>query len=125
MLKKWYWWFLSFLLLAPFGISFAQFGTQAPPSSGGTGIPNPLRDEYTTLAQFLNGIVDFLLFLAIPFAIFFMVYAGFLFVTARGNQEQLKTAKKALVWTLIGVAVLLGAKVIATAIQGTIDLIKR
>jgi len=49
-----------------------------------------------------------------------IVYAGFLFVVARGNPEQLKQARTTLFWTIIGSMVLLGAQVIATIIQNTI-----
>jgi|SRR3989344_8567717 len=121
MAKKFFWLFISFLLSIPFAVAYAQFDGQAP---FGNAIPNPLKREYGDLAAFLNAIVDFLLYLAIPIAIFFVIYAGFLFVTAQGNEEQLKTAKKTIIWSLIGVAVLLGAKVIAYAIQGTISSLR-
>jgi hypothetical protein len=54
-------------------------------------------------------------------AIFFIIYSGFLFVKARGNEQEITKAKSALTWTLVGTAVLLGAWIFATAIQGTIN----
>lgn len=49
-----------------------------------------------------------------------IVYAGFMFVAAKGNPEQLSKAKTTLYWTIIGSLVLLGAQVIATIITNTI-----
>jgi hypothetical protein len=58
------------------------------------------------------------------FNIYISFYAGFLFVKARGNEKDLQTAKDALLYALIGGAILLGAYVIAQAIQGTIDALQ-
>lgn len=50
-----------------------------------------------------------------------IVYAGFLFVAARGNPQELQKAKTTLYWTIIGSLILLGAQVIATIIKTTIE----
>ncbi len=52
-----------------------------------------------------------------------LVYVGFLFVAARGNAEKLQGAKSALVWTVIGGLVLLGATAIELVIEGTVKSI--
>jgi hypothetical protein len=57
-------------------------------------------------------------------AALYIMYAGFLYVTARGDVVQIKQAHDALLWGSIGAAVLLGAYVIASAIGGTIDQIR-
>lgn len=49
-----------------------------------------------------------------------LVYVGFLFVVAQGNEEKLKNAKSALLWTVIGGLVLLGAQSISLVIQATV-----
>ena len=54
-----------------------------------------------------------------------LVYSGFLFVSAQGNPEKLATARKAIMWTIIGAVVVLGASVLASAIEGTVDNIKK
>ncbi len=55
-----------------------------------------------------------------PIAILAIIYSGFLFVSAQGKPEKLKDARIALLWTIVGVAVLLGAQLLATVIKGTI-----
>jgi len=53
-----------------------------------------------------------------------IIYSGFLFVTARGNEEQLKVAKRSFTYAAIGAAILLGAKAIALAIQSTVNALR-
>jgi len=53
-----------------------------------------------------------------------IIYTGFLFVEAQGSPEKITKAKKALTYTIIGAAILLGAFVIADAIGKTVDEIK-
>ena len=57
-------------------------------------------------------------------AVLAFIYSGFLYVTAQGNESQLKTAHAALLYTAIGTAVLLGAWTIANVIENTIDKLK-
>jgi hypothetical protein len=57
-------------------------------------------------------------------AVLMIMYAGFLFVTARGNTGQLDKAKDALLYAVIGAAILLGAWVISQAIGTTINSLK-
>ena len=48
-----------------------------------------------------------------------IVYVGFKFVVAQGNEEKIKEARGALVWTVIGGLILLGAQAISLVIQET------
>ena len=82
-------------------------------------LPNPLGN-ITNFGELVNKIADIVMAIGIPVAAVFIIYAGFLFVTARGSEEQIKKAKTTLYWTIIGTALLVGAKVIAAALQTTI-----
>ncbi|MBI5147678.1 MAG: TrbC/VirB2 family protein [Parcubacteria group bacterium] len=84
-----------------------------------TALENPLG-EGSTFYSLINAIVNVLIAIGIPVAVVFIIYAGFLFVTAGGSEEQLKKAKETLIWTLAGIALLVGASVIATALQSTV-----
>ncbi|MFA6273178.1 MAG: hypothetical protein WC673_01655 [Candidatus Paceibacterota bacterium] len=85
-------------------------------------IDNPLSAG--SLFCFLKDILDVFLTVGIIIAVLFMVYAGFLFVTARGAEAQLTTAKKAFLGAVIGTAIIMGVWVIAQAIVGTINAIR-
>src|ERR1035437_5737803 len=74
-----------------------------------TGIKNPLGGNIDDIPSFITKIIDFVLLIAIPIVALALIYSGFLFVTAVGNSEKLKTAKRTFLYTLIGAAILLGA----------------
>lgn len=83
-------------------------------------IANPLGQEFNIL-EFLQKLFANLVKIAIPFLTVFLVYSGFLFVEARGNEEKLKTARSNFVSVIIGAVLVLGAWVIASALKGTVD----
>jgi len=93
------------------------------PGGGVLRLQNPIKAN--TFPQFLQAIIAIVVQVGIPVVVLGIMYAGFLFVTARGNSEQLNTAKQALLYSLIGAGIVLGAFVISTAIQGTIDQLGR
>jgi hypothetical protein len=98
--------------------------------SDGTGINtkilNPLGvNGPQTIPDFIKKLVEIVLYVGIPIIALAIIYTGFLFVQAQGNSEELTKAKKALMYTLIGGALLLGAFVIAQAIGSTVDEIKK
>lgn len=101
-------------------------GTQGSTNAGNTtvstGLTNPLNG-ISTLDQFLKAILDGVVRLGTIVLIMMLVYVGFLFVVARGNAEKLQGAKSALVWTVIGGLVLLGATGIQAIITGTVNSI--
>ena len=86
------------------------------------GIVNPLK--FGTLGEFVKAIVTVARDIGMLVAVLGIVYAGFLKVTARGDEEKLKKSNKAFLWAVMGTAVLLGAWLIATAIQGTVQEIE-
>jgi len=92
------------------------------PSKAGEGLKNPLG-ENTTISSLLALILKAMVRLGIPIAILFLVYAGFLFVTAQGNETKISKAKTAFMWTVVGIGVLVGAEIMANVIRRTIESI--
>ncbi len=74
-----------------------------------------------TLYDFIKAVLTVVIKIGIPVATVFIIWSGFLFLTAQGDEAQLKKAKHAFVWACVGTAVLLGAWLLATAIKSTID----
>jgi len=101
-------------------------GNEIPPAgfAGTVKLKNPLDDSVSSIPLFFKAIIDILLIFAIPFIVFFIIYAGFLYVTARGNAETIKKAHNALLYALIGGLLILGANVLLDVITGTVDQIK-
>jgi len=83
-------------------------------------LDNPLGSNTGDLNTFLANILDAIVLLLTPVVTIMLLYSGFMFVTARGNKETLGTAKSALLYTLIGAAIVLGAKGLALVLQNTV-----
>jgi hypothetical protein len=92
------------------------------PASGG-GLTNPLG-SVNSLPDFLNLILEAVIQIGVIVLTLAIVYVGFLFVKAQGNEEQLRSARSALMWTVIGGLVLLGAQTIGLVIESTVNSLK-
>lgn len=102
--------------------------TVPPPATGGGSVPppavsvtfqNPLKAE--SLACLLADIFQIIVNIGAVVATLYIIYAGFLYVTARGDEKQIKDARSALTNAVIGTALLLGAWALATVIATTIS----
>lgn len=101
-------------LTAP-SLLFAQ-GATGPGGSGR--FTNPI--EFNTLSEFLGKLLKVIVEIAFPIIVLMIIVSGFLFVSAQGKPDKLETARKAILWTLIGAALILGAFVLSEAICGTV-----
>lgn len=81
---------------------------------------NPLQGG-TSLESFLNTILSFVIRIGAIIVVLMLVYVGYLFVVARGAPGEIEAAKKALLWTIIGALILLGAQAISLGIQSTVQ----
>ena len=108
-------------------------GTQTDTGVGGTqtgvgggsnsvALQNPIKAE--SIQALLTAIIDILLVFAIPLIVFFIILAGFKYVTARGNEHTISEAHMSLLYALIGGVLILGARVLIEVISGTVDAIK-
>lgn len=91
------------------------------PSTTFAAFNNPLQSNLSTVAGFTEAFLRAVVYILFPIAVVFIVYSGFLFVSAQGNSEELAKAKRNFYWTVIGVGLLLGAWALAVLIKGTID----
>ncbi len=64
---------------------------------------------YNNILQLLRAIGDFVFQISIPIAIIMILYSAFVYLTAGGNPEKIKLAHKTLMWTVVGIAVVLAA----------------
>ena len=99
--------------------SFAQAVTTAvAPAQTGV-ILNPLKG-ITSIPAFISTVLGYVVKIGGIIAIFAFIYSGYSFVKAKGNPAEITKAKLILQNTVIGVAILLGAQLIASIIVGTI-----
>ncbi|MCX6752484.1 MAG: TrbC/VirB2 family protein [Candidatus Nomurabacteria bacterium] len=120
--KNWYKFVSLFYVFSMPVVSFAQNSESGTPCdvAGSGKICNPLKSGVVDFPTFLQTLLTGVLRIGIPIVALAIIYCGFLFVSARGNSEKLTKAKDALLYTLIGAAILLGSWAIATMISGTV-----
>lgn len=109
---------LTALILLP-TFTFANTGGNSSPGLK-VGFSNPFG-SIDSIEELIVQIVDLFINFGAIIVVFFIIYAGFKFVIARGNPTKIEEAKKILLWTLVGAVILLGAKVIAAVIQSTLS----
>jgi len=97
--------FATLALVAP-ALSFAQ-------------LTNPIKSK--TIAELVQAILAGVVKIGMPIITLAIIYCGFLFVQARGKPEKITKAREALLYTLIGAAILLGSWTIAQLITGTVE----
>lgn len=85
-------------------------------------VDNPLGVE--TLGEFVEVILAALVQIGVPVVALGIIYSGFLFVKAQGKPEDIKTAREAFFWTIVGAAIVLGAFVILNLIQSTVNTLQ-
>ena len=113
---------LALVLMDVTRVAYAQTTPGAGSGSSGCGATGGLKNPLAVcgLPEFLTEILRGVVRIGTIVLIMMLVYVGFLFVVARGNAEKLQSAKSALVWTVIGGLILLGATSIQMVIQGTV-----
>jgi len=103
-MKKYFLCILSYL--APFAASAETYD-------------NPLGAT-VDIPGIIEKILSIMVRVGVPIATCCIIYVGFLFVTAQGQEAKVTKARSALLWTLIGFAVLLGAWTLSVALQGVL-----
>lgn len=96
-------------------------GESAPRTTGDSNsdpiFKNPIGA--TSIYALANTLVSVVVKLGYIFVVGAIIYSGFLFIVAQGNEEKLKTARKTFFFTIIGTLILLGAQVIGEVLCQT------
>lgn len=94
-------------------------GSQDPKSSGNIGLQNPLKVR--TIGGLIQTAVEIFSYVVIIFAVLAFIWVGLQYILARGNSEKMKELSKWLGYIVIGVAVVIGARVIITIVINTLE----
>jgi len=118
--------FSSFILLASFGMPlFASAGTVGGVTT--VTLTNPLNitctSNETCISTFVAGLMDFIVRIGTVIVILMLVFVGYKFVMAQGEPGKISEARQALLWTIVGALILLGAKAISLGILATVQAI--
>ncbi len=82
-------------------------------------LENPLRN-IDSLSELIDALLAAVVTIGGIVLMLALVYVGFLFVAAQGKEEEIRNARAALMWTVIGGLILLGATAIKTVIEATV-----
>jgi hypothetical protein len=127
--------FIIVAALVPAEYTLAQeiIGTgNKPGETVGTGnkgswftLKNPLCPDSTpdcmTVGKLVQKFVEVVSYLAIIFAVVLLIWTGLQFILARGAPDKIKEARNRLIAILIGVAIVIGARVIITVVVNTLE----
>jgi hypothetical protein len=82
-------------------------------------LQNPL--VVNSLEDLIVAILNIFITLMIPIIVFFIILAGFKYVTAQGNPGQIEEATTTFTYAVIGGVLILAAVAIAEIIKNTVD----
>jgi hypothetical protein len=108
------------LIAAVGGSSEGSAGGSSEGSAGGSSeIDISLTDPLgvPSLAQFFFKILNFILSFSYAIIAFFLIWSGFKFVVAQGNEDKLRDAKDSFKYTIIGAILVIGAQVIVEVVK--------
>lgn len=81
-------------------------------------LQNPLK--VTSIKEVIFLAVNIMVYIGVSFAILAIIFVGFKFVMAQGKPEEISKAKEWFLYIIIGLAILISAKVIVEIIQNTL-----
>ena len=84
-------------------------------------IKNPL--QYDSIEKVIDAVVSFIATIGISIAVIVIIWAGILYMTSGSNESRLQSAKKTIMWAVIGAAILLSAKFITDLIASILGKI--
>jgi hypothetical protein len=125
------------LLLATLVVSLPAAAVYAQPSGGGSNtstggggggsntapaktftLQNPLKVD--SLGGLIEAFVEVFSYIVILFAVLAIIYVGLQYILARGNSEEITKRTDQLKWIVIGVAVVIGARIIVSVVINTL-----
>jgi hypothetical protein len=87
---------------------------------GSSTLVNPFSSA-SSIPELLGALLNVLLIISVPFIVIFIIYAGFTYVTARGNPEKVKAANRSLLYALLGSVIVFGAYALFAILQSVVD----
>lgn len=75
----------------------------------------------TSIQGLIVSILNVFIIVATPIIVFFVIYSGFMYVTAKGNAEQIKKATTMLTYSIIGGLLIIGSVAMAEIVKAVID----
>lgn len=107
---------LTGMLVMP-AVSLAAYEGETPAEGG----PTEVISSGSDLIELIDNVGNWIFTILLSVAAIFLIVAGFMWVTAGGNPENVAKARQMLINALIGLAVGLGSKGLAAVISSLIE----
>jgi hypothetical protein len=129
-MKKIFLLFIMTAFLVPVGIIFAQ--PNPSPTGGNNSNPSPTGGNNAVSTKLENPLkvksiegvillaVDIMIYVGVAFAILAIIFVGLKFVLAQGRPDEITKAKEWFFYIIIGLAILISAKVIVEIVENTL-----
>jgi hypothetical protein len=88
-------------------------GVCSPAGTDALWTPEAVASRYIKIGVGFLGII----------ALLFFIYAGFLWMTAQGKPDVIKKARDIMIWSVLGIVVILSSYTLLTYIFGNVDTI--
>lgn len=101
-------------------------GTSDSPDNNSSGtftLQNPLSSKIDSVGGLVKSFIEIFSYVAILFAVLVLVYIGFSYIlaSAKGNAAEIEKLHTWLWWTIVGVAVVISARVIVEIVINTLN----
>src|SRR3990167_1621661 len=97
---------------------FVQAANDCPP--GSTCIENPLKAD--SFMKLIDGIINFIFTIALAITPIMVIVGGFMFITGGGDPAKITQGKQLLLWTAIGLTVILLAKGLVAVLTSVLEI---
>ena len=88
-------------------------------TQGEVEIESPLRVK--TIPELIDRIVQYIFWIAMVLAPLMILVGAFYFMTAAGDPKRIETGKKVILWTIVGLAVILFSRGIIAVIRSILS----
>jgi hypothetical protein len=76
---------------------------------------------FPSVEALLVAILNVAIIISTPIVVLYIIYAGFMYVTARGDAEQVKQASRALTYGVIGGVIIVGGVAIVQIMSSVVE----
>jgi len=91
------------------------------PSSNTFFLQNPLDRRFDSVGGLVQGFLEILSYIVVLFAVLMLIWTGLQFILSQGKPEKMNELKERLLWIVVGVAIVIGARIIVSVVINTLS----
>ena len=99
----------------------ATMNTSVNPPGGTFYLQNPLSSQFNTVGGIVGGFIQIFVYLVVLFAVLMIIYVGLRLVLVQGDAAEISKLQTQLLWLVIGLAIVIGARIIVQVVINTLS----